>query len=370
MIHSIAAFLRLLQWKGSEKRYSFVCLIALILARSIQQYLVYSLPCLLFMLEIHHQQQSIDSQQHLQQHDDEPSESALVYDLMEIRDTICFLTTARNWMQQSDTLCTVYHFYYSMASKKTRSFICVGVSCLFMMAYAGWVILLQQQQIHLSSLIWFALVMIMCAHSPWVQPIQTACVRAMLPLISYAMAHKDTTSTECTKEEPAENQKRYRFELYHHQRWWFPTGWSNLLLPQDRAVWYVFMCVYTDDVFMLFVCILIVSLHQDGCSFRSNTFYQQLLLTTTDNKRLTRHSSTKDCIMDLGRSRMVEIPRCNHRQEWLGIWELAVETVDFSIHRIRHLHKKTEMVSRCSAHRVLGSAAHSRPSARGDGLLG
>ncbi|KAF1800450.1 hypothetical protein V8B55DRAFT_1391507 [Mucor lusitanicus] len=51
------------------------------------------------------------------------------------------------------------------------------------------------------------------------------------------MAHKDTTSTECTKEEPAENQKRYRFELYHHQRWWFPTGWSNLLLPQDRAVW-------------------------------------------------------------------------------------------------------------------------------------
>ncbi|KAK4512861.1 uncharacterized protein ATC70_003570 [Mucor velutinosus] len=126
-----------------------------------------------------------------------------------------------------------------MASEKTRSFICVGVSCLFTIVYAGWIILLQQQQIHLSSLIWFALVMIMCAHSPWVQPIQMACVRAILPLISYAMA-KNTTTTDanhCMKEEPAENQRRYRFELYHHQRWWFPTGWSNLLLPQDRAVW-------------------------------------------------------------------------------------------------------------------------------------
>ncbi|KAL9539991.1 hypothetical protein MBANPS3_009938 [Mucor bainieri] len=195
------------------------------------------------MLEVLYcqQQQHIDNKEQ-----EEESATLLAYDLTTIRDTICFLTTAKNWLQQSDALCSAYHFYYSMASKKTRSFICIGVSCLFVIAYAGWVILLQQQHIHLSSLTWLALVMIMCAHSPWVQPIQTACVRAMLPLISYCCYHychamaRHTTAPESTSshhEQQQEVHKRYRFELYHHQRWWFPTGWSNLLLPQDRAVW-------------------------------------------------------------------------------------------------------------------------------------
>ncbi|KAI7896147.1 uncharacterized protein EV154DRAFT_398489, partial [Mucor mucedo] len=29
----------------------------------------------------------------------------------------------------------------------------------------------------------------------------------------------------------------YCFQVYHHQRWWFPTGWSNFLLPEDPPVW-------------------------------------------------------------------------------------------------------------------------------------
>lgn len=241
LIHSAAVLLRILQWKGSEKKYSFICLVSLILAKPIQQYLLYSLPCVLFIFEIYQQQQ-----QHSQKHNEDQDESALVYDLIEIRDTICFLTSVKNRMQQSDTLCSVYHFYYSMASKKARSFIYVGVLCLFVIAYAGWVILLQQQQMYSSSLIWFALVMIMCAHSPWVKPVQMACVRAILPLVSYAMIKRTATAdpSHPTGEKPAEKQKRYRFELYHHQRWWFPTGWSNLLLPQDREVWYVFMLTH------------------------------------------------------------------------------------------------------------------------------
>lgn len=238
VVHAMAMFLRILQWKGEERKYSFICLISLVLARSIQQYILYSLPCAaIIMLKLYQQQQQclINNQQHGKEDD-----SALVYDLIEIRDRLYFLTTVKNWMQQSDTLCSVYHFYYSMASKKIRLFICVAVSCLFTIAYAGWVILLQQQQIHSGSLIWLALLMIMCAHSPWVQPIQMACVRAILPLIS-SMVKGSAANSSLIKGEQAETQKMYRFELYHHQRWWFPTGWSNLLLPQDRAVWYVFV---------------------------------------------------------------------------------------------------------------------------------
>lgn len=267
VIHFIAVCLRVLQWKGDEQKYSFVCFISLILLRSVQPYIMYCLlPCLLLIVFKAHQQRqcySIDSaaaaatcsQEKGQQHhhqfyqkikdNREIDHSALLYDLKEIQDKVCFLANIKQWIQESDVLCRAYHFYYSMSTKKLRSFVCIGVSCLFTISYAGWVILLQQQQIRSSSLLWFALLIVMCLHSPWVQPIQTACVRAIFPLLYSLLSPKNNNDGTAALENKStatvvkNRQREYRFELYHHQRWWFPTGWSNLLLPQDCAVWYV-----------------------------------------------------------------------------------------------------------------------------------
>lgn len=32
-------------------------------------------------------------------------------------------------------------------------------------------------------------------------------------------------------------ERYYCFELHHHQRWWFGTGWGHFLLPQDPPAW-------------------------------------------------------------------------------------------------------------------------------------
>ncbi|CEP08606.1 hypothetical protein [Parasitella parasitica] len=238
VIHFIAAALRVLQWKGAEKEYSYLCFLSLILLRSVQPYIMYCLPVALLILKSFqqtHYYQAAQLQQKNQQHFDDTS---LVDDLKEIRSSIFLRAAVKEWMQQSDTLCNAYHCY-SMSSRKTRSFVCIGVSCLSTIAYAGLVILLQQQ--HLSFLIWLTLITIMCLHSPWVRPIQIAGVRAIQLLTCSLAAHSPTITTDSNiagaKNEKQENQRSYRFELYHHQRWWFPTGWSNLLLPQDRAVW-------------------------------------------------------------------------------------------------------------------------------------
>ncbi|KAI8641633.1 hypothetical protein BD408DRAFT_417909 [Parasitella parasitica] len=81
----------------------------------------------------------------------------------------------------------------------------------------------------------------MCVHSPWVRPIQIAAVRLIRLLSCLSTTYSNTTSIDsnivAAKNEQHGNQRGYLFEVYHHQRWWFPTGWSNLLLPQDRAVW-------------------------------------------------------------------------------------------------------------------------------------
>lgn len=272
-IHYIAVILRILQWNGEEKKYSFVCFISLILWGSIQPYIFYFLPCALSILKIYQQRQHYlmdkirrqDQHHHYQYYQQENNEKKQLadsrcfeQDLTEICDKINFLTNVKNWMQESDTLCNAYHFY-SMSSKQIRSIICIGVSCLFTIAYAGWVILLQQQQFHLGSLIWFALLMIMCLHSPWVHPIQIACVRAIMPLFYYSIQNTNNvvdSNMAVLKNEHEENQRGYRFELYHHQRWWFPTGWSNMLLPQDRAVWYV---VYKKND-MMFVFLFMYSI--------------------------------------------------------------------------------------------------------------
>jgi hypothetical protein len=255
-IHFIAVILRILQWNGNEKKYSLICFISLILLNSIQSYMLYCLPCALLIIKIYQQRQHYlinklhrqKQHQHHQYYQQENYQKEQLVDplcfeqdLTEIRNKIHFLTNVKNWMQESDTLCSAYHFY-SMSSKQMRSIICISVSCLFIITYAGWVIFLQQQQFHLSSLIWFALLIVMCLHSPWVHPIQIACVRAIMPLFYYSTQNTNNVTDSnmaVLKNEYEENCRGYRFELYHHQRWWFPTGWSNMLLPQDRAVWYV-----------------------------------------------------------------------------------------------------------------------------------
>ncbi|GAA5804694.1 hypothetical protein HPULCUR_010197 [Helicostylum pulchrum] len=88
-----------------------------------------------------------------------------------------------------------------------------------------------------SSLLWFFVLITMCLYSPWVYPIYIASVRAVSPLIH--TLQQVTLDGEDDGEDELESEyiHGYCFEIYHHQRWWIPTGWGNLLLPQDLPLW-------------------------------------------------------------------------------------------------------------------------------------
>jgi hypothetical protein len=244
IIHYIAVLLRILQWKQAKKTYSLTLLCALVLHSTLYRFILYAAPAL-YIYSYYNREINSETRHHRFA----SSHYSLIDDLTEIRDKIQWITAMINWFQQESD--TVYRLYYkkyvSISSARQRSMICFAVSCLFILFYAGWLILLQQ--IDLTFLVCCSLLVIMCAYCPWSHPIQTACVRAVSPLLLYAFPSSATTTTTTHIKAPIANNKLigekyitgYCFEIYHHQRWWFPTGWSNLLLPQDRPVWYVIL---------------------------------------------------------------------------------------------------------------------------------
>lgn len=234
VIHYIALFIRLTQWKDSKKtKYSLALFLSLIIWWTIHRYVLCLLPLVLVMMKIQH-----DLFFSFTRHQQE-NQLELISDLTEIRNTVCLVSSIKNWIQKSDTLCRAYYQYYSVATTKERSVICFGVACLFTMVYAGWTFLVYQQMITgCDSLVWFFILVIMCLHSPWVNPICVACVRAVAPLVHYLKTNVDNEAPMIGQ--PVVSTNDYCFQIYHHQRWWFPTGWSNILLPQDPPVWYVY----------------------------------------------------------------------------------------------------------------------------------
>ncbi|CAO3625633.1 unnamed protein product [Mucor hiemalis] len=99
----------------------------------------------------------------------------------------------------------------------------------------------------------------MCLSSPWSKLMLNAISYKVFPFIYFFTIPHDTngitivtksdiatspTAAIYIEKQPSEYTRAatttvrgYCFEIYHHQRWWFPYGWSNLLLPQDRPVW-------------------------------------------------------------------------------------------------------------------------------------
>jgi hypothetical protein len=241
IIHYIAVLLRVLQWKHPKRVYSLTLLCALVLHSTLYKCVLYSAPALFAILKIYnYYNREINGQTRRTS-----SQYSLTDDLTEIRNKVQWVTAATDWIQQE--INTAYRVYYrkylSISSAKQRSIICLGVSCLFALSYAGWLILLQQIDL------FFLLLMIMCVYCPWVHPIQTALVRAAM--LFYTSTTTTTTDIKKTRTPANADDKRgeicitgYCFEIYHNQRWWFPTGWSNLLLPQDRPVWYATFVIF------------------------------------------------------------------------------------------------------------------------------
>jgi hypothetical protein len=141
----------------------------------------------------------------------------------------------------------LYDRHYSVATVKQRTIICLGVACLFIITYAGWAILLYQQTIQsFASIMWFTVFMIMCLCSPWITLVFAAITHVAKTFIYYFLI--DTRKESSFLDSNIVKQEQYItngycFELYHHQRWWFLNGWSNLLLSQDRPVWYVVIII-------------------------------------------------------------------------------------------------------------------------------
>lgn len=232
LIHYTAFFLRLTQWKdNSNTKYSLVLLLGLIMWCKIHPYVMFLLPLILVLI-------NIQCETFFPAATRSTSKVELVDDLTDIRNTVWLLASAKDWIQKSDTLCRAYYQYYSVATTKTRSVICFGVTSLFTIMYAGWTFLVYQQMITgCASLVWFFIVAIMCLYSPWANPICVACVRAVGPLVHYWETREDNEPPVVCQ--PLGLVNVYCFQIYHHQRWWFPTGWTNILLPQDPPVWYV-----------------------------------------------------------------------------------------------------------------------------------
>lgn len=232
LIHYIALFIRLTHWKDSQKlKYSFALFLSLILWWSIDRWVMYLLPLVLVLVVLQHDQ--IFSPTRTSTQIDETDE--LVHDLTDIRDTMCLIASIKDWIQKSDTLCRAYYRYYSVATSKQRSLIGFGAAIILTFMYAGWMLLVYHHMITgCASLMWLLIVAIMCLYSPWTNPICVACVRAVTVLIY---------SWNITQENEPENRQTtdlvnsYCFKVYHHQRWWFPTGWTNFLLPEDPPLW-------------------------------------------------------------------------------------------------------------------------------------
>ncbi|KAI9485993.1 MAG: hypothetical protein EXX96DRAFT_613834 [Benjaminiella poitrasii] len=77
----------------------------------------------------------------------------------------------------------------------------------------------------------------MCLQSPWTKPIVIACARILVPILYQFLQRQNGEKSICTNRKDNDDLKIYCFEVYHHQRWWFPTGWSKILLPQDYPLW-------------------------------------------------------------------------------------------------------------------------------------
>lgn len=258
-IHYTAQFFRLIHWKDHKaQKYSVLLFFCWILWWTLHRLILSLLPILIIAGKVYYERHqtttTCQQTQHKEERKEEEEEDSelkhLVDDLTEIRDAIYIFSNIKDWIRKSDTLCRLYYKHYSIASPKQRINVLFSVAYLFTMIYAGWLILLYQQMItSCASLAWFLILVIMCVNSPWVNPVYVACVRALMPLIHQSFENTITTTSTTLTATSSTNTKQleqddhfthgYCFETYHHQRWWFPTGWSNLLLPQDRPVWYV-----------------------------------------------------------------------------------------------------------------------------------
>lgn len=268
LIHFTAHILRIIQWKDVNPKYSLTSILLWIAVRSMHDFILYLMPIILLsaILTLRYVYPSTPTtlyQQRSSMDENLYKRETLKEDLTEIWDTFHNILSFKDTIQNSDTLCNLHHRQFSMASAKQRSTIYLGAACFFILFCIEWVTLIRQQIINnCASVIWFFTLMIMCSCSPWLKLILSAISCKVLPIVCFftlphntqgitIVTNSDTTTSVSTaadlQSEPREYNdtvltttvRGYCFEIYHHQRWWFPYGWSDLLLPQDRPVWYV-----------------------------------------------------------------------------------------------------------------------------------
>lgn len=237
IIHYVALFIRLAQWK--DTKYSLLLFLSLIIWWHLHLYILCLLPVVFILIKFQYNVLTDNNNSHKPQQQQQKQKD-LIQDLTEIRNTLYLISSVKNWIQESDTLCRAYYQYYSISTSRKRFLILFGVTGVCAVVYVAWISLFYQQMITgASSLLWCFILIIMCLYCPWVYPIYVASVRAVSPLI-YTL--QQATSEEQDEEEDESKNEYvhgYCFEVYHHQRWWIPTGWCNLLLPQDLPLWYV-----------------------------------------------------------------------------------------------------------------------------------
>lgn len=166
------------------------------------------------------------------------NESFLIEDLTYIHNNIQIISKTKIWIQNNSILCRAYNLY-SFGSIKTRTVILLIASILFSIVYACWVILLKH--LELSHALWSLVLLTSFVHSPWFSLVAHTCFHIVNPFIDYGLQKWPSIQPAAQQ---VENNRVYCFEIYHHQRWWFPAGWGNLLLPQDPSVWYVSFVYY------------------------------------------------------------------------------------------------------------------------------
>lgn len=182
-IHYLALFIRLLTWREKKSHTILLICSCILVQQFYKPFFILLLPLVCYCAPLKYSKKN-----------------TLIEDLTDIRNSLQFISNIKSCISSS-------HTHYS--------------NYLFIGTYTVWIILSRHFNVW-----WSSMMLVLFVHSPWYPFIHHACIS---PFMS-------TTAPTPTN---SDNDRVYCFEVYHHQRWWFPAGWSNLLLPQDPSVWYV-----------------------------------------------------------------------------------------------------------------------------------